>query len=286
MLNSWNSWNVTSDFMTGTYEYSWYLSQSSSWTYTDVFSTSNAATNRPTLVVTYAPGNVLTTNVNPAGAGSISGAGAYVPGSSAQITATAATGYAFTGWSGDLSGNANPTSVIMNSNKNITANFTATTTVVRNVIKDSYINSPNPNSNAGNSQIMYAGWTDRYRSLIAFDLSTIPANAVVTNATLKMYKYEGSNITIVLGRINGSWIENSVTWNNAPAYTWASSTSFSSGSSSGWTSATVTSDVRDMISNPAANFGWMVWAWSDYYAAFQTKEWTYGPRLEITYYIP
>ncbi len=44
-----------------------------------------------------------------------------------QLTATPATGYRFTGWSGDLSGSANPVTVIMNANKNITANFAINT---------------------------------------------------------------------------------------------------------------------------------------------------------------
>jgi uncharacterized repeat protein (TIGR02543 family) len=39
------------------------------------------------------------------------------------VQASASTGYHFTGWSGDASGSANPITVTMNGNKNITANF-------------------------------------------------------------------------------------------------------------------------------------------------------------------
>jgi uncharacterized repeat protein (TIGR02543 family) len=42
-----------------------------------------------------------------------------------QLTATPNAGYIFNSWGGDASGSANPLTVIMNSNKNITANFTA-----------------------------------------------------------------------------------------------------------------------------------------------------------------
>ncbi|WP_240676236.1 InlB B-repeat-containing protein [Botryobacter ruber] len=49
----------------------------------------------------------------------------YTSGSTVSLTATPASGYAFTGWSGDASGTANPLLVTMNSNKNITATFTA-----------------------------------------------------------------------------------------------------------------------------------------------------------------
>jgi len=48
----------------------------------------------------------------------------YNHGSSVVLTATAAAGYAFSSWSGDATGTTNPLTVIMNANKNITANFT------------------------------------------------------------------------------------------------------------------------------------------------------------------
>jgi len=49
----------------------------------------------------------------------------YNSGSTVQLTATPNAGFMFTSWSGDASGSANPLTVTMNSNKNITANFTA-----------------------------------------------------------------------------------------------------------------------------------------------------------------
>jgi uncharacterized repeat protein (TIGR02543 family) len=49
----------------------------------------------------------------------------YSSGASVVLTATPNSGYTFTGWSGDASGSVSPLTVIMNSNKNITANFIA-----------------------------------------------------------------------------------------------------------------------------------------------------------------
>lgn len=49
----------------------------------------------------------------------------YNSGSTVQLTATPNAGFMFTSWSGDASGSANPLTVTMNANKNITANFTA-----------------------------------------------------------------------------------------------------------------------------------------------------------------
>ncbi len=49
----------------------------------------------------------------------------YGQGSSVTLTAVPATGWVFTGWSGDATGSTNPLSVIMDSSKSITATFTA-----------------------------------------------------------------------------------------------------------------------------------------------------------------
>ncbi|GEM_PF-6934619 len=48
----------------------------------------------------------------------------YISGESIALTATPNAGYTFSGWSGDLSGNSNPATIIMNSNKTVTVNFT------------------------------------------------------------------------------------------------------------------------------------------------------------------
>jgi uncharacterized repeat protein (TIGR02543 family) len=66
----------------------------------------------------------LTTNT--VGNGSITlnpTGGTYCAGTIVTLTATPDAGWQFDGWSGDLSGTANPTTITMNSNKNITATF-------------------------------------------------------------------------------------------------------------------------------------------------------------------
>jgi hypothetical protein len=66
----------------------------------------------------------LTTAVSPVGGGTVSGGGTYNAGETAQVTATPAEGYQFDHWEGDLTGNTNPGSILMNSNKTVTAVFT------------------------------------------------------------------------------------------------------------------------------------------------------------------
>jgi uncharacterized repeat protein (TIGR02543 family) len=51
----------------------------------------------------------------------------YVAGSNVQLTANPSAGWVFSGWSGDLTGTANPTTITVNGNKIVTATFTQST---------------------------------------------------------------------------------------------------------------------------------------------------------------
>ena len=81
----------------------------------------------------YAPAQVedlYTLTVTTSGQGSVSKSpsqSSYASGSTVQLTATPASGYVFSGWSGGLTGSANPASVTVNGNKAITATFTQIT---------------------------------------------------------------------------------------------------------------------------------------------------------------
>jgi uncharacterized repeat protein (TIGR02543 family) len=59
------------------------------------------------------------------------GSHTYDSGTQASVTAAPNSGYQFSGWSGDVSGTDNPVTIIMDSDKSITANFTFTGDVVR-----------------------------------------------------------------------------------------------------------------------------------------------------------
>lgn len=66
----------------------------------------------------------LTTQANNGEVSQIPGDGDYTVGRKVQLTAAAIPGYEFSGWSGDLSGTANPAVVTMDADKNVVANFT------------------------------------------------------------------------------------------------------------------------------------------------------------------
>ena len=94
----------------------------------------------------------------------------YNYGNAVAITATPNAGFVFTGWTGDASGTANPLTVIIDANKNITANFAAITFTL-NVTSTNGVVVKNPNLaayNSGstvqltataNSGFTFTGWT-------------------------------------------------------------------------------------------------------------------------------
>jgi uncharacterized repeat protein (TIGR02543 family) len=86
-----------------------------------------------TATVTVAAGasRTVTTSVSPAGAGTAGGAGTYVQGSAATLTAAPNASHVFTGWSGDVNTASNPfTFVVGPQDYNVVANFALRTYAV------------------------------------------------------------------------------------------------------------------------------------------------------------
>jgi uncharacterized repeat protein (TIGR02543 family) len=80
--------------------------------------------------------HTLTVNTAPQGGGSVAfnpPGGTYDAGTEVTLTATPAVGYQFSGWSGDLSGSTNPTTITMDGDKNVTATFTAIPIVLEEI---------------------------------------------------------------------------------------------------------------------------------------------------------
>jgi uncharacterized repeat protein (TIGR02543 family) len=75
------------------------------------------------------PTYTLTANVTgPGSIGRSPDATSYALGTLVTLTASPSSGYTFTGWSGDLNGTTNPTTITMDGNKTVTAVFALTTT--------------------------------------------------------------------------------------------------------------------------------------------------------------
>jgi hypothetical protein len=81
----------------------------------------------------------LSTSVNPSGGGTVNRSPDkpyYDSGERVTLTATAASGYRFSHWSGDASGNQNPITITIDSNKSVVANF------IRQYTLSTLINEP------------------------------------------------------------------------------------------------------------------------------------------------
>ena len=84
-----------------------------------------AAAFAPAASVNYTVG----TSANPGGSGTITlnpNQASYPAGTSVQVTANPGIGYTFANFSGNLTGSANPSTLIVNGNESVTANFTPT----------------------------------------------------------------------------------------------------------------------------------------------------------------
>jgi len=143
-----------------------------------------------------------------------------------------------------------------------------TTTTISPPTDDSYIRENYPNNNYGSDSALYLrdrdGYT--YRIYIRFDLSSIPSGATINTAKLRLYYYDYSDLyddpagkQVDVHRVTGgSWSEDTITWNNAPAYDSTATSSTNMPSSFGWVEWDVTDDVQDMVNGTVDNYGWCI----------------------------
>lgn len=134
------------------------------------------------------------------------------------------------------------------------------------------------------------------RSLVEFDLTSIPSNAIVMTASLKLDHYSGTSTPpIVTARAASSWIESSVSWDNQPAYQTIDEIT-TTPPASGIFTINVKDHVQKMVAEVYPNNGWVLRGnasvesnliannriyYSDDYSVTTSR-----PRLDISYYIP
>lgn len=159
--------------------------------------------------------------------------------------------------------------------------------------KDTYLGQPNPTFNHGAGVVLAVGFSGaagtNYKSLIRFDLSSIPAGATITSAVVSLYciaEDATTDLTLDFRRSLVDWFEG-VKTNSAPdggqdGSTWnlrnangsvawgaagglsgtdfvataiASTVITNPGASFDWN---VLTDVQDFVNGTATNFGWWV----------------------------
>ncbi|GAG36202.1 unnamed protein product, partial [marine sediment metagenome] len=156
------------------------------------------------------------------------------------------------------------------------------------------------NTNFGSTSDMWAGY-DEYlspygrtaRSLIQFDVSTIPFGTTISNASLRVFlvyswDFPSTSRTITTYRPNSTWSESIVTWNNHPSPVESYGSASVTHLSWGWYSFDVTNLVQGWVNNSIPNYGIMLRGseqsgYDSSVRGFSTREGDYTPELVVTY---
>lgn len=186
--------------------------------------------------------------------------------------------------------------------------------------QDAYIDADNADSNYGSETDLYVESYvyEQRRTLIQFDLSSIPAGAEVTSATLKLY-YATYSSSVVEGespggriywayRVTQPWTENGITWNKYDGtnswttpggeYTGTGGASLTMPSSMPrWVEWDVTTIVEAWIEDSQPNHGFLIkdadetmtrnnWVWASFRSSDYSTQPDKNPILEISYTQP
>jgi hypothetical protein len=98
------------------------------------------------------------------------------------------------------------------------------------------------------------------RSVLKFDLSSIPANAIVSSADVSLYVGAPQAMAMKAHRVTSTWAENTVIWNNQPTFDSAASIGTLSrpAGSYGVYSFSVLAQVQNWIAGTHTNYGMML----------------------------
>jgi uncharacterized repeat protein (TIGR02543 family) len=188
-------------------QYEWYVEVSDG-----IATTTSSTWDFTTATTTYD----LTMAVDPSGGGTTDpseGIHTYAEGAEVTISGTAAAGYTFDHWTGDIIGSENPTTFTMNADKSVTAVFTQDIcTLTVNVIGDGSVTlDPAGGSYTYGTLVqltadadtgwIFSGWSDDLSGSTNPETITMDGNKTVT-ATFTAE-------TDIIGDVNGDGIVNS-----------------------------------------------------------------------------
>jgi hypothetical protein len=165
--------------------------------------------------------------------------------------------------------------------------------------KDNYIGQLGAN---GDSDSLKFGSLSTYgfRTYLQFDLSILPADAIIVSADLRLYRcsnfgIQGFIIVTELHRLTESWDEHTINPLNQPDYLSSpeSTTSVTIGAT-GWLSWDITDLLQGWMDGSVVNYGVVIKAMnegigSNYvicYSSDYTTDSSLRPKLLITYYSP
>jgi hypothetical protein len=179
------------------------------------------------------------------------------------------------------------------------SSIAATTCSLNAATNDSYVSQATPASNFGTATALNvrSSTAANMRAFVQFDLAScsIPANALVTSASLKLFMNSAptASRTYDAHRVTATWAEGTISWTNQPAVAaWASSSVATGTTSSVTLTWNLTSDAQSFLDGTTSNFGWRIKDQTEDSATartaqFRSAEYTTAgqrPTLDISYY--
>jgi uncharacterized repeat protein (TIGR01451 family) len=141
-------------------------------------------------------------------------------------------------------------------------------TITLTATGDTWIQENNPSQNNGADSNLHVkpDSSVAFRTLIQFDLSSIPPATPISCAAILLFEKDSdTDQTIYIHQVNASWLESQATWNNRTStnpwasaggdYASSSAASFVPDVSSTLQEVNITALVQDWVDTPASNFG-------------------------------
>jgi len=168
--------------------------------------------------------------------------------------------------------------------------------------KDAFVSTNESDNNIGDSNYLLVGnngFNNRTYLQFELDPNPLPADAVITDARLKLYKYA---LLVLPGTFNGGlypvtsdWEEDEITWNNQPT----SSSTFVAlptlyNTPGTWVTCHIEDFVKGWLDGSITNYGLLIKATNEstedtgasFFSSDYATDITKHPILEIDYYVP
>jgi len=162
-------------------------------------------------------------------------------------------------------------------------------------VADSYVNQGEPTINYSTSSNLevarFGEFLTLWRSYLRFDLRSIPSNAILASAELRLYLNSavGPIVSLSILQVNAAWTSGGVTWNNQPAVGPVRA-SAAVGLTTGYKVWTLTTLAGEWLSGSTPNYGVSIRGpeassveWSRTFDSLQGPN---DPQLVITYILP
>ena len=160
---------------------------------------------------------------------------------------------------------------------------------------DAKVKEIEPSTNFGTQNMTVKSLSgNHHRSLVRFDISSIPAASTVTSATLTLCVVNASASAIgsihEVRRVTAVWGETTTTWNNQPSVSASVTGTITAPDSPSCVNLAVTSDVQAWVDGTANN-GWRVSNQDEgigtiKYGTREHSSASSRPKLEVTYTSP